>query len=238
MTGMTSAAPIPVDDVATAAGALLRQWLGRILTPEPAHWLDGEIENLRTAVDGRRLGIALGVVGRRVGRRGLSLDAADLAAAQARRRGWQPDTWTADEAARVALLLATWSGDEGAFSARVDRLCATGELTEHVACLKGFAVFPASARLLSSARAAARSSVQAVFEGIACHNPYPADHFDDAVYNQMVLKCVFSGVPIGSIVSLDDRRNDDLLRMMRDLVSERQAAGRVVPDPVHRWIAG
>ena len=53
--------------------------------------------------------------------------------------------WGTDEAARVALLLATWSGDEAAFAARVDRLCATGELTEHVAALKGFAVFPAPA---------------------------------------------------------------------------------------------
>jgi hypothetical protein len=137
----------------------------------------------------------------------------------------------------VALLLATWSGDEAAFAARVDRLCATGELTEHVAALKGFAVFPAPASLLSRARAAVRSSMQPPFEAIACHNPYPADHFDEAVYNQMVVKCVFSGVPIETIVGLDERRNDELVRMMRDLVSERRAAGRLLPDAVHRFIA-
>jgi hypothetical protein len=145
--------------------------------------------------------------------------------------------WGTDEAARVALLLATWTGDEAAFAARVDRLCATGELTEHVACLKGFAVFPAPARLLARARAAVRSSMQPPFEAIACHNPYPADHFDEAVYNQMVVKCVFSGVPIETVVGLDERRNAELVRMMRDLASERRAAGRLLPDAVHQFIA-
>jgi hypothetical protein len=140
-------------------------------------------------------------------------------------------------AARVALLLATCSGDEAAFAARVDRLCATGELTEHVAALKGFAVFPAPASLLSRARAAVRSSMQPPFEAIACHNPYPADHFDEAVYNQMVVKCVFSGVPIETVVGLDERRNAELVRMMRDLVSEWRAAGRLLPDAVHQFIA-
>jgi hypothetical protein len=223
-------------DVAAAAGNLLRQWLRRTLQVDAAQWLDSEIERQQRTVDERRLGMALGLVGRRVGRAELSLAAADLVDAETLRQCWRPDTWSTDEAARVAILLATWIGDEEAFAGRVDRLCATGELSEHVACLKGFAVFPVPTRLLSRARSAVRSSIQAIFEAIACHNPYPADHFDDAIYNQMVVKCVFSGVPICTIVDLDKRRNDDLVRMMRDLVSERQAAGRAVSDAVHRWI--
>jgi hypothetical protein len=31
--------------------------------------------------------------------------------------------------------------------------------------------------------------------------------------------------------------DDDLVRMMSDLVSERLAANRVIPDAVHRWLA-
>jgi hypothetical protein len=52
----------------------------------------------------------------------------------------------------------------------------------------------------------------------------------------MVVKCVFSGVPIETVVGLDERRNAELVRMMRDLVSERHAAGRLLPDAVHRFI--
>ena len=236
---MSSSAPLrTVDDTAAAAIDLLRHCLGRTLQAEAARWLDAEIDRQRGAPDERRLGIALGLVGRRIGRGDLSFSAVDLAAAQGLRSRWRPDTWGTDEAARVALMLATWTGDEELFAARVDRLCVTGELTEHVACLKGFAVFPAPGRLLGPARAAVRSSMQPPFEAIACRNPYPADHFDEAAYNQMVVKCVFCGVPIETIVGLDERRNDDLARMLRDLLSERHAAGRAVPDSVHRWIAG
>jgi hypothetical protein len=236
---MASATPIhPVDNVAAAAGNLLRQWLGQTLQTDAAQWLDAEIERQRGAVDERRLGLALGSVGRRIGRAELSVPAADLAATEAVHRRWRPDTWSTDQAARVALVLATWTGEELSFAARVDRLCATGELTEHVACLKGFAVFPAPERLLNRAREAVRSSVQPLFEAIACQNPYPADHFDEAAYNQMIVKCVFLGVPIGTTVGLDERRNDDLVRMLRNLVSERNAAGRTVPESVHRYING
>jgi hypothetical protein len=201
-------------------------------------WLDGEIARQCDAVDERRLAMALGLAGRRIGRKDLSVSADDLASARRLRAGWRPDLWGTDEAARVVILLATWCSDDGAFATRIDRLCQTGELTEHVAYLKGFAVFPAPARLLRRAGEAVRSSAQPVFQAIACHNPYPADFFDAAAWNQMVVKCVFSGLPIETIVGLAARRNDDLIRMLRDLVSERHAAGRTLPDTVHRFIAG
>lgn len=236
---MPPVAPVQTAAEPTAAAIeLLLSWLRRRLKPEASQWLEAEIGHQRNAADDRRFGIALGLAGRRIGRDDLSLPAADLAIAQELRRDWRPDTWRADEAARAALILATWTGDEEAFAARVEGLCLTGELSEHVACLKGFAVFPAPARLLRRAREATRSSMQPPFEAIACHNPYPADYFDDAAFNQMVVKCVFCGVPIETVVGLDERRNGELVRMMRDLVSERHAAGRPLPDLVHRWIAG
>ena len=75
-----------------------------------------------------------------------------------------------------------------------------------------------------------------VFEAVACHNPYPFDYFDEGAWNQMVVKCVFTGAPINSIVGLEQRRNPELLQMLRDLVSERHAAGRSVPDAVHAYV--
>jgi len=232
--------PIPsiqsVDNVTPAAIDLLRNWLARTLDVERMRWLDTAIKGQCHGADECQLGIALGLVGRRIGRGDLLLSAVDLAAAQALRSHWHPEMWGTDEAARVMLVLATWTGNEESFAARVERQCITGELNEHVACLKGFAVFPAPSRLLKHAREAARSSNQAVFEAIACQNPYPADYFDEAAYNQMVIKVLFSGLPIGTIVGLHERRNDDLVRMVGDLVSERRAARRPVPDSVQRWL--
>jgi hypothetical protein len=217
--------------------SFFRRLLGRVLAPAAMQWLDDEIERQRAGIDERRLAIALGMVGGKVGRTDLAPPPDEIAAAERLRPRWQPELWGTDEAARVALVLATYR-DDAAFMARVERLCATGELTEQVAYLKGFAIFPAARALHDRAREAVRSSIAPIFEAIACANPYPFDHFDDSAWNQMVVKCVFSGLPIESIVGLRERRNSELIVMLRDLVSERTAAGRPTPDEVHRFIAG
>ena len=233
---LTSQGPVIADPALVAD--LLRDWLVPALSPQAMGWLDATIERQRSAIDERQLAIALGLVGRKVGRTELALIPDDLAKAQRVRGRWQPETWSADEAARAAILLATYRGDEAAFAGRVDRLCATAEITEHIAYLKGFAVFPAPRALHDRAREGVRSSSRPVFEAIACRNPYPSDHFDDAAWNQMVVKCVFVGAPIETISGLHARRNPGGVQMLRDLVSERHAAGRSSPDTVHSFIAG
>ena len=230
-------ARIPVVDPA-AAIALLRGWIARVASAESVAWLEAGIERQRAGVDERQLGIALGFAARKLGRADLALPAEELSVAQRLRPGWQPQVWTADEVARVALLLATHHGDDQAFAARVERLCVTAEVTEHIAYLKGFAIFPAGAALHGRAREGVRSSIASVFQAIACHNPYPADYFDEAAWNQMVVKCVFVGAPIETIVGHDTRRNAELIQMLRDFVAERHAAGRPLPEAVHRFIEG
>jgi len=81
-----------------------------------------------------------------------------------------------------------------------------------------------------------RSSIRPVFEAIACQNPYPFDFFDEAAWNQMVVKCVFTGASIDTIVGLQQRRNPEVVQMLRDLVSERDAAGRPSPETVRAYI--
>src|SRR5262245_8140589 len=210
--------------------------LVRTLPPDAMAWFDAELDRQQSGVDERRLAVALGLTGRKLGRAELSLQVADLAAAQRLRTGWQPGRWGADEAARVALLLATWRGDEAAFAARIDKLCVNAELAELVAYLKGFAVLPATAPLEPRAREGVRASMRPPFEAIACYNPYPFDHFDEAAWNQMVVKCVFVGAPIETIVGLRERRNPDLVQMLRDFADERRAACRPLPESVHDFI--
>lgn len=228
--------PLSADPAAVIA--LLRRWLSSMLAPEAANWVNAEIDRQLCGIDERRLAIAVGLVGRKIGRAELSLAAGEVARARALRGSWQPELWGTDEAGRVAIVLATYHGDDHAFAACVDQLCANAELTELVAYLKGFAVFPTPNALYERAREGVRSSMRPVFEAIACHNPYPFDHFDEAAWNQMVVKSVFSGTPITTIVGLHERRNPELIRMLRDLADERRAAGRQLPDAVHAYIAG
>jgi len=221
-----------------AAIALLRRWLARVLAADAFAWLGHEVERQQAAADERRLGIALGLAGRKLRRIELHLPPEELAAAQDLRDAWQPQSWVADEAARVALLLATYHGDERAFAARLDRLCVTAEVAEHVSYMKGLAIFPAGDALRGRAREGVRSSIAPLFEAVACRNPYPRDHFDLDAWNQMVVKCVFGGTSLAAVVGLHERRNEDLLVMLRDLVAERHAAGRPLPPEVHQFIAG
>jgi hypothetical protein len=236
MTLATARLPVPALDPVAIIG-LLHGCLARTLRPEAMTWLDAELDRQRNAVDDRRLAIAVGLAGRKVGRADLSLSDAELGAAHDLRRGWQPERWGADEAARVALVLATYRGDDHAFAARIDRFCAAAEVTELVACLKGFAVFPAAAALEPRAREGVRASMRPPFEAIACHNPYPFDYFDEAAWNQMVVKCVFTGAPIDAVVGLRERRNANLIRMLEDFAAERHAAARPLPAAVHDYIA-
>lgn len=237
MTDLVRDAHEPAAADPGGALALLRRWLALAADTQASAWLDQEIERQSAGLDERRLAIAIGLAARKLGRRELVTTPAELAAAQELRPGWQPQFWSADEAARVALLLAIHQGDDEAFAALIEKLCVTAEINEHVSYMKGLAIFPAGKRLIGRAREGVRSSIGPLFEAVACHNPYPGDHFDDEAWNQMVVKCVFGGTPIGAVVGLHERRNADLLAMLRDLASERHAAGRVLPKEVHDFIA-
>ena len=84
---------------------------------------------------------------------------------------------------------------------------------------------------------ACRSSVQSVFDAICCENPYPALHFPDLAFNQMVLKALFTGVALERIHRLSERKNAELARMAAGYASERTAAGRSVPGDIGRVLA-
>jgi hypothetical protein len=109
---------------------LLTSWVRRQAEPEAAQRLDARLAALAAGAPERDLVIALGFVPRRLGKADLVLDEADLAAAHDARAHWDPTGWSLDQAARLALLLATDDGDEAAFARRVDSLCQTGDVGE------------------------------------------------------------------------------------------------------------
>lgn len=73
----------------------------------------------------------------------------------------------------------------------------------------------------------------------AALGPYAARHLDAHQWRQAVLKCLFTGVPVDRVADLDHRAREDaeLARMLADYAAERTAAGRSVPDDLHRVLA-
>jgi len=212
---------------------LLVFWLRRQLPAPPFAWLEQTIGQLREADSDRALYLALASAARRLGKDALTLQPADIGEAETARPGWRPQHWSIDTSARVLLLLA---GDVAAerFVARIDMLCRTAEVGELIAYYQGLPLYPDPARLVALATEGVRTNIAAVFSAIAHHNPYPSEFFNDAQWNQMVLKALFIGVPLHPIEGLDARANPELARMLIDYARERTAAHRGVSPELWR----
>lgn len=216
--------PTPIAD-------LLHAWLTPRLDARAVAWLDAQRTRIAEGGPDWVFYTSFSGVPRYTGKADLALDAEALSAARAARRGWDPSGWSVDQAARALLVLALPHRDADAFSARLDAAFETADVGESVALYQALPLLPHAEALRPRAVEGLRTNMTSVFAAIALHNPYPAEHFDDDAWNQMVLKAVFVGLPLGSIQRFDERANPDLARMLVDYVHERWAAGReVAPD--------
>ncbi|MEU6885316.1 EboA domain-containing protein [Streptomyces viridosporus] len=70
----------------------------------------------------------------------------------------------------------------------------------------------------------------------AAVGPYSARHLDAHAWRHAVLKCLFTGVAVDHVADLARRARGDgeLARMLGDYAEERTAAGRTVPEDLHR----
>ena len=162
-------------------------------------------------------------------------------AAAAARVGRQPlglsephfERWTEDDAVRALLLASrhtTRMGDD--FVSDALACFEQGDAREQQSWLRAVSLWPEAASFLPTVIDACRTNILPLFESIACDNPYPAAHFPDRNFNQMVLKALFNSVPLARVVGLRSRLNADLSRMARDYAAERSAAGRSIPPDI------
>jgi len=181
-------------------------------------------------LDGASFAAAFAGTGRRLGAVPVALSASEDA--ELARVGLpSPASWPLSELGRVALLVAICAELES--SAALEVVSAqfkTGDNAERAAVLHALPLLPAPERFVELAIDACRTSVQSVFEAIACENPYPARFFPDLNFNQLVLKAFFTGIAVRRIVGLAARNSAELVRMANAYASERRAAGRSVPD--------
>jgi hypothetical protein len=178
---------------------------------------------------------AFTVAGRRFGKGPVDLDGAERARLREAGVDWPLEGWGRDELGRIALIVAAagrWSGP--ALVETLEAAYRQGDNRERQAVLRALPFLPDPEPFLPLAIEACRTHVQPVFEAIACENPYPARHFPEANFNQMVLKALFVGVPLDRVLGLARRVTPELVRMAADFASERRAAGRPVPPDIGR----
>jgi len=215
---------------------LLCHWLDRQLYGDPKAWFGTQLEKLGQAHADRDLYMTVSLVPRKIGKDDLALTTEDLEAAEAVRPGWDPSGWSADQAARLALML-TPTADGEAFNRRLDQLCTTADVRELIVFYQGLPIYPEQTRYVDRAREGARTNMKAVFEAVAHRNPYAAENFDQNAWNQMVLKAIFVGSALAPIRGLDERRNEELATTLVDYAHERWAASRVITPELWRMVA-
>lgn len=175
----------------------------------------------------------------RVGRTPLALTPEQLTDLQSAAPGVGFDRWTRDDAARALLLMAyrreleTSGKTDQAFVDAAIACFEQGDAREQQSWLRALPLWPEASAFLPYAIDACRTNIVPVFEALACENPYPATHFPDRNFNQVVLKAMFNNIALSRIVSLRSRLNSELTRMARDYAAERTAAGRSVPADIH-----
>jgi hypothetical protein len=213
---------------------LLQSWLSLRLSPEALIWLNATMAG---EFSEEAFFMAFSSLPRRVGKHDLKLTAAELTQANALCPGWYPKAWSVEQAARSLLLLGLPQARAGSLNELLGNLYTTAGIAEAVALHQTLPLLPHSDRYEYWALEGCRSHITAVFNAVALWNPYPARQFDEATWNQLVLKAIFVGSPLHPIWGLDERANPELARMLIDYVHERWAAHREVTPELWRLVA-
>jgi hypothetical protein len=169
-------------------------------------------------------------VGRRTGERSLALASAQVEALRQTGYSARSSMSLATLLRSLTLLESCTRLEPGLQLALLTRAYRTGSNEERCAVLMTLPVLPEPARFSPIAEESCRTHVLDVFEAIACENCYPARYFDDASFNQLVIKALFMGSDLGRIAGLAQRTTPELRRMIRAFASERRAAGRPIPS--------
>jgi hypothetical protein len=197
------------------------------LSPAGGTWLPEMVGSLERG-DRVDVGAAFAEAGRRVGRVRLSgtlpPDPAEPMAIL--------DAWSADDAARAALLLALAAGRPADLVTTVEDLWSTGDGREKAAIVRALVLLPEAARFVPIALDCGRTHDMTLFHALAAGNAFPALYYSEREFNAFAMKAVFVGVPASDILGLPARLNAELSRMAIDYVDERESAGRSVPSSI------
>ncbi|MEM9003836.1 MAG: EboA family metabolite traffic protein [Cyanobacteria bacterium P01_F01_bin.86] len=212
----------------------LHAWLIKRLGEASVSWLDQTVQQLAESASERVLFTRFSAASRQVGKADLALTEDELEVAQTLRAGWMPGQWSIDQATRSLLLLTFPSQDADRYVGALEKLFAAADVAEQVALYQSLPLFPHPEKFKARAIDGLRTNITAVFNAIALHNPYPTDYFEEAAWNQMVLKALFVDSRLSQIQGLDTRVNVKLARMLSDYAHERWAAGRAVNPQLWR----
>lgn len=210
----------------------LNNFLGTVLKeslkPEGWKWLENEVTSVRTRGDLSRFNIAFVAMPRRTGKDVVNLSEQERSEAQALRKGLTIAGWTTDRLARVWLLMQLSPADKEKYFAAIENLFLSAEMGELVALYSSLPLLAYPEMWRKRCAEGIRNNIGLVLESVICNNPYPSEQLDEAAWNQMILKAIFTEKPMLEIAGLEERMNASLAQSLTDYAHERWAAQRPV----------
>ena len=207
----------------------LNDFLKRILqehiTPETWTWLD-DVARAAAAHDMSKFNIAFVAMPRKTGKKLLEISSREHEELSSRRKDFNITGWTADRLARVWLLMQLNPADKSRYHAAVENLFLNAEMSELVALYSSLPVLAYPESWAKRCAEGIRSNIGQVLEAVICRNPFPSEQLDEAAWNQLILKAIFTDKPLLDIVGLRERRNVSLAKSLSDYAHERWAAHR------------
>lgn len=146
-----------------------------------------------------------------------------------------PSAWPFSDVARTILILAAIGARPTCRKELVTTLFRRGDEAERAGIARALALLDSTNELKALILETGRANSRRLIGAVTLRNPYPAAHYTDAEFNQLVLKALFVGLPINQVMGLEHRANGELSRMCEDYYDERTAAHRSVPPDI--WLA-
>ncbi|MEM8735272.1 MAG: EboA domain-containing protein [Planctomycetota bacterium] len=125
-----------------------------------------------------------------------------------------------------------WAGSPEEITQLLERLYQTADIREQQLIIRVLPLLKSQEHFVRVATEAARTNIVPVFSALALDNPFPQEHFNENQWNQMVLKAIFVGCDVRTIVGLHERHNSSLAETIFQYISERHSAQRSVPRAV------
>lgn len=211
--------------------------LSATASPQALQWLRETLDQQRKAFHQRRFYYSFSGATRHFSKEAVKVSPDQAAELDAAMPGFTMQTWTEDQLARTLLLLLLAGQTADRYQETLSALVAHADMRESAALFAAFPLLPEPAFLLPLAREALRTNIVGVFDAIALRNPFPARHFDENGWNQMVLKCFFLQRPTHLVTGLDSRANASLAVALSNYAHERWVAHRSVSPDLWRSCA-
>lgn len=206
----------------------LKNLLRENLSSDAWKWLENEGQSARTKSEASKFNIAFVSMPRKTGKNLITLSDEQSRELKTIRPNLTMNGWTADRLARVWLLMQLDPTDKERYTGIIENLYLSAEMGELVALYSSLPLLAYPEAWRKRCAEGIRSNIGQVLEAIICNNPYPSEYLDEAAWNQLVLKAIFTEKPVLEIVGLKERSNRNLAQSLSDYAHERWAAHRPV----------